>query len=948
MPEEDDGPCREQAGEGHGVAHCAVFASNRRGNGQIIARTRNPRSIGTVAMDALRYATTKIQPPRLRSARIARPRLQAQLGAALRSQRVVLLQAPAGFGKTCALAAQFDPPSEPLAWISLDEDDDAPRLFACLVGALDPHDLPWRSAPEALLAQIDEGDAAARRAVTELVNALAATDAAHGVIVFDDLHRLQAPAAHALLAALIDRLPTQWTIVLSTRVEPPIALARWRVAGELTEFGPSALRFDADEAAALVAADGGRAGSGDLLQRTQGWPAGLRLCLAAQRGRPGAAGAAPRVDHHLFDYLAGEVLDDMPSGLHDFLLRCSVLPVLTAARCAAVSGDARAAERLDEIERRGLFVTALDAAERSLVLHDLFREALEERLRRRHPEQLPAVLQRAAAGEPDPLRRVGLLLRAQDWARAEAVLVEAAEELILQGARHEVARVVGQFPAAWRDASARLLRVRGVCETQGWQWSEAERSLRAAMAAARAVGQTDEAQLAEAYLAATLHMVGQHVRCIEVIEALSAQPLQPQARLILQTSECAILFRRGEVERLPQVFAAQLDELERSGTLFTWWNCAPGNPWISIRGMRALITRYAQGALQRIGDRALTFRAELRIQQAWLRLWAGEVDAAVAEARAAASDGRWLATSANLEGNLLAFHAIVDAICGRRADVERMLATWLARADGMEPAAARVWRHEIATFAARMHSVLGSEPEAFEAWAEHFFDGRPTEDELEQQASRTSSYVVRLAAAQGRWDDAVALFGRVMPLASRMDSLGQTNELQMRMAHALLQIGQTDAAAQSLTPALERIVAEGERGHALMCGAEVLAALARHRWGDRLAPALLRELDAIAALARQLRGAAARELGSRAGAAAESAESPDGSELSARERDVLERIAAGDSNKLIARTLDISPHTVKRHVSNILDKLGLTSRGQASARWRDLQSSATISPTAPP
>ena len=248
-------------------------------------------------MDTLQFAATKIQPPRLRSTRIARPRLDGALAAALGRRRVMLLAAPAGFGKTSLLAAQIAqlPPGTALAWVSLDEDEDAPRLFACLTAALEPHDLPWRSAPAALAAQIGADEAGAKRAVTELLNALAGAEVAHGVIVLDDLHRVQSPQVHTLLDALIERLPPQWLLVLATRVEPPLALARWRVADELAELPQDELRFRSDEAQALLAAEadgaalGGRAA--ELLERTQGWPAGLRLCLAALRTRKSCSSA---------------------------------------------------------------------------------------------------------------------------------------------------------------------------------------------------------------------------------------------------------------------------------------------------------------------------------------------------------------------------------------------------------------------------------------------------------------------------------------------------------------------------------------------------------------------------------------------------------------------------------------------------------------------------------
>ena len=904
-------------------------------------------------MDDLRFASTKIQPPRLRSARVARPGLEARLREAMLQRRVVLLLAPAGFGKTCALAAQFEQgdtrlAGSALAWVALDEDDDPQRLFACLAGALEPFDLPWRTAPEALLGQLGESEAGARRAVAELVNALAATDVPHGVIVLDDLHRVQTPGVHAFLDALIERLPPHWTLVLSTRAEPPLALARLRVADELAEFTLHDLRFDAAEANALAASDSAMPADpalagrvAEMFERTQGWPAGIRLCLAALRARPGgagrlSAGGASRIDHHLFDYLAGEVLDDMPTPLHDFLVRCSVLPSLTNERCAAVSGDAQSAERLDEIERRGLFVTALDAQERTLVLHDLFREALDERLRKRFPQELPQLLKRAALGEPDPLRRFGFLLRAADFAQAERALADASEELIMQGGATEVRRAIEQFPAEWRAASPRLLRLRTACLAQGWQWAEMAQSAEAAVAAARAAGNESERQLAQCYLAAAWHSMGRHRPCLALLDELRPQPLEPAARMLFLTSECSMLFRAGQHAELPVAYAEQLDMLERGASLFVWWSCGPSSAWLSVRGMRPLIQRFCRGALHRVGERELAMRADVHMLQAWALLWSGEIDAASVEAEVAASDVRWLAGSANMEGNLLVFHAIVDAMSGRVDAVNRMLDAWLARAAGLDADSAAAWCNDIAGFAIRMNDVLGSAPAEFERWARHLKFGVPEPAKIESNAAASSAYAARHAAAERRWDDAAALYERLLPIAASMDSLGQANELHLRAAHALLQCGRIDAGAAALKPALERIRSDGERGHALMAGPLVLAALAEAPWGLRLAPALHAELVDIAALASDLRGGAATAAPTRgptvlAGTAPAAGDPP----LSTREREVLERIAAGDSNKLIARVLDISPHTVKRHVGNILDKLGLASRGQAAAWLRE-------------
>jgi LuxR family maltose regulon positive regulatory protein len=421
--------------------------------------------------------------PRLRLSRLPRTQLDDAIAQALATHRVVLLQAPAGFSKTTALGAQLTrlAAGTASAWVSLDDDDDAERLFACLVAALEPHDLPWRTAPEALVALAGSTDAGStnsgtngsglKRAMAELLNALADSDVPRGVIVLDDLHRTSARSTFALLDTLIERLPPRWTLLLASRTPPPLALARLRASGDLAEFNQDELRFSRSEALALFAGDAtaqtdssvaelATERASDLFERTAGWPAGLGLALLALRGRSGAAsggpasggaasaksaaGSARLIDRHLFDYLAAEVLDDLPAPLHDFLLRVAVLRELTAGR-AAVSGDSRAAEWLDEIERRGLFATALDAQERTLVLHELFRDALLARQALRQPGEAPDLLRRAAAGEGDALRRVGYLVRAGDWALAEDTRCRSARAAAAWRRRRGVA-LVEQFP----------------------------------------------------------------------------------------------------------------------------------------------------------------------------------------------------------------------------------------------------------------------------------------------------------------------------------------------------------------------------------------------------------------------------------------------------------------------------------------------------------------------
>jgi LuxR family maltose regulon positive regulatory protein len=885
-------------------------------------------------MDLSGLATTKIQPPRARSARIARLALDGALREAMRSKRLVLLVAPAGFGKTSALAAQLAslPVGTALAWVSLDEDDDPVRLFAALSAALEPHDLPWRRAPTALAGQLgDDEFGGTRAAVAELVNALAGCESPHGVIVFDDLHRVQSPEVHALLDALIERLPPQWTVVIASRIAPRLSLARWRAADELAEFTQESLRFSLDEARSLAEAErlpGLEERLPELMERTQGWPAGLRLCFAALRGKAGsaplAAAARPAaVDRSLFDYLASEIIDEMPIGLHDFMVRSSVLPVLTAATAQAVTGDVRAAQRLDEIERRGLFVTALDADERTLVLHDLFRDALEDRLRKRFPDELPQLLCRAAAIERDPLRRAALQLRAGDWVAAEATVVDEGDELLLQGLAVELGRVIAQFPAAWREQSPRLLRIDAVAECMRWHWNRMAALLEASVAAAELRGDDAERQLSQAMLLAAWNAIGQGERSAALLAELRGQALPPLAETLVMDAQCSLHFERGEFAALRERFEQVMQRLEAQASLLAWWMVSPPTAWAAIPGVGSLVERFSDEALRRCGERELPMRATLHALQAATLLWAGRIDEAASRAEEAQADARWLARAPEIEVSLDSVRMFVDALHGDAPGVQRRLERLFHHEDATAaPDRLRFWRAHVARLAVRTLDVLGADAADLRPWQAR----QPA-----PAAGEPDPLAARLLAAEGRWAQAAEAFMALLPHVPSVGLMGQGIELHLRASHALLKAGRASEAAAPLARALERVIEWRAQGHALMAGPAVLGALAAQPWGAALEPAL-QGLAALAAQSAALRGLAPAPAAVLAPAPASA--TPGAAEsagvLSSREREVLERIAAGDSNKLIARALDISPHTVKRHVANILDKLDLPTRAAAA------------------
>jgi LuxR family maltose regulon positive regulatory protein len=354
-----------------------------------------------------------------------------------------------------------------------------------------------------------------------------------------------------------------------------------------------------------------------------------------------------------------------------------------------------------------------------------------------------------------------------------------------------------------------------------------------------------------------------------------------------------------------------------------WWECSPPYNWSTIAGMPTLFERYLSGATPRLDDRPMPMRAELHLLRGVQRLWAGDLAGTDLALCAAEEDVRWLAVSGEAEVGTVIVRTIHHAMCGRAEAVHRALEQLIAREDGKPTERRLLWRHQMSIYGVRLSDTLG-DGEGLRRWAANLKEN-PLQDPGAQNP-RAVAARARHAASAGRWDDAVALFTALAPKLAGMDVMGQRTDLTLRHAQVLVKLARLREAAAVLAPALDRLIDERVRGQALLSGPVVLGTLAEARWGALLTAAQQAELQAAAQLSASSQAGGAMPLPA-------AGERDDG--LSSREREVLERIAAGDSNKLIARVLDISPHTVKRHVANILDKLGLTSRGQAAAWLRE-------------
>jgi len=401
---------------------------------------------------------------------VARDRLVAAITAAA-DARLTLVLAPAGSGKTTLLSEWRASPDEqrPFAWLSLDAADNDPvRLFEGVVAALRTVDPDVGAAALGHLA----GPASLTGVVLpSLINDLVALPSSL-VLVLDDYHVVRNPRIHEAMDFLLEHLPDTVQIAIASRGEPPLPIGRLRVRRELVEVRAADLRFTGDEANALLAdALGFDLDPSDLarlVERTEGWAAGLHLAALSLGGREdphdfisGFAGD----DRPIVDYLGYEVLDGQPADVREFLLLTSVLDRLTGPLCDAVVGGQGSARMLDQLERAGLFLVPLDTKREWYRCHNLFGELLRQELGRTQPERV-AELHRRAAGWYREHGRISAAIR---HATAGGDL-EMASELITEHWYAFLQRGRIETVAAWLEALGdEVIRTdAALCLTRAW------------------------------------------------------------------------------------------------------------------------------------------------------------------------------------------------------------------------------------------------------------------------------------------------------------------------------------------------------------------------------------------------------------------------------------------------------------------------------------------------
>ena len=419
---------------------------------------------------------------------IDRHRLMAALDRAA-DQRVTVVSAPAGSGKTSLLHAWADRVgrAQRVAFLAVrPEQHDAQLFWLALLAAVraatggaEPAPAPAFSGP----------------AMLDRVRAELAAPGGRLVLIIDDLHELSSAEARDQLAKLLADLPSGVHAVLAGRGDPPLRLHRLRLAGELTEIRAGELRFTPDESRQLLAASGitlpGPVVTA-LHQRTEGWAAGLRLAALSLAGHPDPERFVAEFsgsDRAVAEYLMAEMLDRQPPEVRRLLLRTSLVDRVNGELADLLAGTTGAERILLGLEDAGAFVVSLDHDRTWFRYHHLFAGLLRLELRRTDPEDIPELHRLAArwfAGHAQAADAIRHLQSAGDWSAAARLLTDHALSLTLDGQAGTVAQLLRRFPVRVGDDSPGLALVHAIADLDRLRLDDA----RAHLAVVRAYAET--------------------------------------------------------------------------------------------------------------------------------------------------------------------------------------------------------------------------------------------------------------------------------------------------------------------------------------------------------------------------------------------------------------------------------------------------------------------------
>jgi len=943
-----------------------------------VLRTVDPRPAPTPAQP-LPLLATKLYVPLPRANLVPRSRLVERLQAGL-TGKLTLIAAPAGFGKTTLVSAWWATPTGsavPMAWVSLDAGDNDPiRFWSYVIAALDTLQ-PGLGATALALLQAPQSPPI-EAVLTLLLNAVSSAPPVM-VLVLDDYQLIDAAPIHQMVAFLLDHLPPQLHLVISTRADPPLPLTRLRACQQLTELRAADLRFTPDEAVAFFTDVMGLPLSSDdiaaLETRTEGWIAGLQFAALAMRDRTHLADFVRSfTGSHRFvmDYLAEEVLARQPIHIQTFLMETAILDRLCGSLCDAMLGiggleprvgkppapglrssapDAYSQIILEQLDRANLFLVPLDDERRWYRYHHLFAEVLYGRLTGGATHDAVATLHRRASawftGQGLIVEAVQHALAAQAWEQAAGLIEQHGPAIMHHGQVHTVVSWVDLLPEDIIRARPTLCMLHAALLMHTNQLAAAEVRLQDAERWIQPDTPRDQARLLQGQVVVTraniIFYTGDLARCIafarqalELLregEFLYASAVLFAAHAYLVTGNVAPATEREVVAAVASARAADnLFAIVRSLTLLARLHALQGR----LRAAAAIYAQAEQVASGTVGLPTLSGSAAFHFGLGdLLREWN---DLAGAE-RHLAHGMDLLRGTLTVEAETVTHGYLTRASLHQaHGDSSSALATLEAFLDLARQRNFAVHLLARGTAAQAALWLAQGQHAAAIQWADT--RGLPADDDMSFSHEREYLTLARVRIAQGHdqpvspaLHEAVQLLDRLLMAAEagvRMHSIIQI--LILRMLAMQVQ-GDATGALSTLERVLTLAEPEGYMRIFVDEGAP-MAELLRAAHARGIMPDYVAKLLAAFPNDRRL----TTEDRQPTVQPSSSVRRPPSlvEPLTDREIDVLRLIAAGRSNTEIAQALIVAVSTIKTHVNRIFGKLGATSRTQAVARAREL------------
>ncbi|HEX6817181.1 MAG TPA: LuxR C-terminal-related transcriptional regulator [Ktedonobacterales bacterium] len=912
---------------------------------------------------------TKLRVPVARSNLVTRERLFALLDDAV-ARTLTVVTAPAGFGKTTLLASWARRASHPVAWLSLEEADNDPARFWEYTLAALRSVLP--SLGNQMLSLLAGPHPQSLDTALPILAAgiLAAADAASAdiTLVLDDYHVLVSEASRASVAFLLDHLSSHLHLLVASRTEVPLPLARLRTRAELAELDSTALAFTSEEAARFLHDTAHLSlpdeTAAEVCARMEGWVAGLQLAALALRGRcelPDSLQTITGSHRFVADYFRDELLARQPAEIQRFLLATSVLERLRADLCAYVADEPQAAERLDYLERNNLFLVPLDEQRQEYRYHQLFADMLRAQLQRTAPEQRRALHRRAAewheqSGDLDEAVRHAFAADDPEW--ASRIIERAALDRLGKG---QWATVFGWIEALPQDLiasraglsllNAWVLLLADELECVEPHLARAEELLQrggATASCAPAFTSPDDMRgfiaTARAALAQVDHdSVEMMQQCQRALTLLARDNWQVRGHVAGYLGSAYIT--RGDAREAERWFEESVRAHERGGNTY---------PALSARCILAMVRfELARFSAARLAcQRVITVPALPGRYIAWRVLAAiyreqDDLEAAASCLRdAIASAAKEQAVDACALNTLSLVRSLWPADKRNEAlealeQVERMVREGTVSQRVAQRTAICRARAALAWGELRMAGAwadtCGLHADSLHADSLHA-DGLHADDTIAPALESDYLIYARILLAQSNADAALKVASRVRRSAEAQRRTGTLVEALAVEALTLAALGRSHESLATLECALELGEPEGVIGVFADEGWPMAALLKKMRGVGRpmrvSAHSLERTLAATCRRAQACQMTAAQMTAARLSPQPRSQSLPE--PLSEREMDVLRHLAAGRSNQEIASALVVALSTIKTHLNNIYGKLGVRSRTQAIARAQAL------------